>query len=68
MSILEHSGVDLGRSDGGSLLLSSHEVARGRIVIRRIDRALWDQLFVRTTASGRPLQARLREMVVSAIS
>ncbi|MDH3665282.1 MAG: GntR family transcriptional regulator, partial [Alphaproteobacteria bacterium] len=35
---------------------------------RRIDQASWDQLFVRTAASGRPLQARLREMVVSAIS
>ncbi|MGI9511092.1 MAG: PLP-dependent aminotransferase family protein [Geminicoccaceae bacterium] len=35
---------------------------------RRIDHASWDQLFVRTAASGRPLQARLREMVTSAIS
>ncbi|MGI9437459.1 MAG: PLP-dependent aminotransferase family protein, partial [Geminicoccaceae bacterium] len=35
---------------------------------RRIDQASWDRLFVRTAASGRPLQARLREMVVSAIS
>ena len=38
------------------------------MVVRRIDRALWDQLFARTAASGRSLQARLREMVVSAIS
>jgi GntR family transcriptional regulator/MocR family aminotransferase len=38
------------------------------VVVRRIDQASWDRLFVRTVASGRPLQARLREMVVSAIS
>ncbi len=35
---------------------------------RRIDHASWDRLFVRTAASGRSLQARLREMVVSAIT
>ncbi|MGI9417338.1 MAG: PLP-dependent aminotransferase family protein [Geminicoccaceae bacterium] len=38
------------------------------MVVRRIDQASWDRLFVRTVASGRPLQARLREMVISAIS
>lgn len=37
-------------------------------MVRRIDLASWDRLFVRTVASGRPLQARLREMVVSAIN
>jgi GntR family transcriptional regulator/MocR family aminotransferase len=36
--------------------------------VRRIDQASWDRLFARTVATGRPLQARLREMVVSAIS
>ncbi len=34
---------------------------------RRIDQASWDRLFARTDATGRPLQSRLREMVVSAI-
>ncbi len=34
---------------------------------RRIDHASWDQLFARTVTSGRPLQARLREMVIGAI-
>lgn len=37
-------------------------------MVSRIDQASWDRLFVRTVSSGRPLQARLREMVVSAIS
>jgi GntR family transcriptional regulator/MocR family aminotransferase len=36
--------------------------------LRRIDQASWDRLFARTAATGRPLQARLREMVVTAIS
>ncbi|MEZ5824647.1 MAG: PLP-dependent aminotransferase family protein [Geminicoccaceae bacterium] len=35
---------------------------------RRIDQASWDRLFIRTATSGRSLQARLREMVISAIS
>lgn len=35
--------------------------------MRRIEEASWDRLFARTVATGRPLQARLREMVVSAI-
>ena len=37
-------------------------------MVRRIDQASWDRLFARTVASGRPLQARLREMMISAIS
>lgn len=37
------------------------------MVVRRIAKASWDQLFVRTAESGRPLQARLREMIVGAI-
>ena len=41
---------------------------KGEALVRRIDQASWDRLFIRTSASGRPLQARLREMVVSAIS
>ncbi|MDX1540064.1 MAG: winged helix-turn-helix domain-containing protein, partial [Geminicoccaceae bacterium] len=36
--------------------------------MRRIDQASWDRLFARSAPSGRTLQARLREMVVSAIS
>ena len=35
---------------------------------RRIDHAAWDRLFARTAASGRPLQARLRKMVVAAVA
>lgn len=35
--------------------------------MRRIDHASWDRLFARTAETGRPLQARLREMVVAAI-
>ncbi|MDX6751218.1 PLP-dependent aminotransferase family protein [Geminicoccaceae bacterium 1502E] len=34
----------------------------------RVDRALWDRLFARTADSGWPLQARVREMVMAAIS
>ncbi len=37
-------------------------------MVRRIDHAAWDRLFARTVASGRPLQARLREMVVAAVA
>lgn len=35
---------------------------------KRIDHVWWHQLFARSAASGRPLQARLREMVVSAVN
>lgn len=68
MLIPGHGGIDLDRSLRGSLASSSHEAAWGRTMARRIDHASWDQLFVRTAANGRPLQARLREMVISAIS
>ncbi len=37
------------------------------MAVRRIAEASWDRLFARTADSGRPLQARLREMVVRAI-
>lgn len=39
----------------------------GSIMPRRIDHALWDRLFARSAATGRPLQTRLREMVVTAV-
>ena len=35
---------------------------------RRIDHAWWHRLFARSAATGRPLQTRLREMVVTATS
>lgn len=35
---------------------------------KRIDHAWWDQLFARSVGAGRSLQARLREMVVSAVN
>ena len=35
---------------------------------RRIENAWWDQLFAQSGATGRPLQARLREMVVAAVN
>ncbi|MGI9502402.1 MAG: GntR family transcriptional regulator, partial [Geminicoccaceae bacterium] len=48
--------------------LKATSKVRESAVVRRIDQASWDRLFDRTTASGRSLQARLREMVISAIS
>lgn len=47
--------------------MTSMSRLQGWIVARRIDHASWDRLFVRTAASGRPLQARVREMVIGAI-
>ncbi|MCB1882767.1 MAG: PLP-dependent aminotransferase family protein [Geminicoccaceae bacterium] len=35
---------------------------------RRLDHASWDRLFARSAETGRPLQARLREMVVGAVA
>jgi GntR family transcriptional regulator/MocR family aminotransferase len=35
---------------------------------KRINHAWWDRLFAQTAATGRSLQARLREMVVSAVN
>lgn len=34
----------------------------------RVDHAGWDRLFAQSAATGRPLQARLREMVVAAVN
>jgi GntR family transcriptional regulator / MocR family aminotransferase len=39
-----------------------------RVVSRRIEHAWWDRLFAQSAATGRPLQARLREMVVAAVN
>jgi GntR family transcriptional regulator / MocR family aminotransferase len=35
---------------------------------KRIDHAWWDRLFAQSAATGRPLQTRLREMVVAAVN